>query len=62
MATWLIVLISTYCGISYGIALMMLLVDHTKFSIRLVLEFIFFPIVILWFFGEEFVHMLKNNW
>ena len=62
MATWLIVVISVYCGLSYGVALMMLAIDHPKFSIRLMLEIIFFPVVLIWLFGEEIIDFLKDKW
>jgi len=52
MATWLIVVISVYCGISYGIAIMMLAIDHTTINLKTIIEFIFFPIWMIWLFIE----------
>ena len=62
MATWLIVVLSVYCGLSYGIGLITMMIGHTKFSIRLILEFIFLPVLFLWFLGEGLIDLFKDKW
>jgi hypothetical protein len=61
MANWLIILLSIYCGISYGVAAMLWMITG-GFKLRHVFLFLLSPLVSIVFIGLFIYENIKDNW
>lgn len=61
METWLIILLSIYCGITYGVAAIIWMITG-GFRIRHIFSFLLSPIVGIIFVGIFVYEEFKDRW